>query len=328
MSLNLDKYADDFESLLHNPGKCINYMPIIRNVFLPYLVEVHGDIDTEEHLFVHEISRSDIILAGVRYVDTTGKVRGQRAIDKYLTVIGEFYKKVIDRIYPVNSLANIGELHSLAPVIDSQSEKMLAERKTHSHIDDAEFDIVVTSLKETRSDSYKDNVLSVSLKLILLYGFKIGVLSNLSKLDYSSEMRSLRVPHSDGDRSRLELPYALSKQIDWIISKCPIRSDILFPKENGEPLSTDYFTPILDSFDSSMENKRNVHFTLTGMSKYAAIRMFIRGINPYEIAGITGMGPVDIAYCQKEAARIMNNAVNINSYIRGIRTFDVFNDVV
>ena len=325
----LSQYVQEFLDSVTSQTKDI-YKSILQNTLIPYIIKTHSEVDTIDNLFGNEFTRIDIINAGVEYVDTTRKVRGVKAVERYLSAIGEFYRSQIEKRYPINPLQKISNnFQSLKDEIIYKSSKELHDEKSYHEITDDEYIFIVSYLQNDLKKSYKNNLISIMIKLILLYGFKIGTISLLRFDNYSCEERVIILTANESNKMRLEIPYGIAKQLNDYIINNKHEGGLLFHKEKVEtPIESGYFAQVFDALDDAIEDPNHIHFTLSGLSKYAVIRMFLKGMNPITIGSITGMQLVDLLYCQKRAEEILSqnelNSMHINSIMRSVAAYEDF----
>ncbi|CQR54400.1 site-specific integrase [Paenibacillus riograndensis] len=323
---------EQFENLLNNKLKS-NYMPILKNTFLPCLVSAHSEISNIDELFMHEITRANIVQAGIQYVDTTKKVKSVAAVKKYLTAVAEFHKRVIIKKYPNTPLNSINEFQGLFEEIVEKSQKNLMPKISHDQIKDKEAKFILEYLSSLSKNSYKEQVICIVFELMLLYGFKIGTIASLKKDDFSQERRTLMISlpslHSP---IKLELPYKLSKQISDLEANYMNESELLFLADDNKKLDSSYFFEFLKNLEKDTTKTLGTqctHLTLSGLSKYAVTNMFIKGMNPITISNISGMKDVDLKNCQQAANRVLNSDNFGNSYInsnfRGMEFYEYLN---
>ena len=320
----LDNLVVEYEGLL-NAGQKKNYMPIIKKAFVPYLLsEFSKENHDVDYLLGSVLTTEHIIKGGMYYVDNTKKVTDIAAVRKYLSVVGEMCRKIIFKKYPTSTLKSIDDFQSLCDRIVERSKKDLGERKSHAHLSVEDYAKLDAYLSEVMNDSsYKQQVIIAVFRLILLYGFKIGMISGAKKEDYDGKKNTLKIyTENRMDHFLIELPYLLSRQIEKVSISNAIDSEYLFLTESGQLIYSDYFDYALVNI--SREIKATSKITTTALSKYAVINMFLEGINPIIISKITGMKDVNLRYCQQIAydmTRLDSNRY-INSKIRNIHTFD------
>lgn len=327
MDEKLNQLINEFSMQLSKPLK-EGYLPILRK-FAVFILEKHKDLTSIEKLFQNEVTPNDIINAGVYYVDNTAKVTGEKAVDKYLTAISEFYNKIVFIKFPICSLSRFRDnFKEFKDDILVRSKKELKESKSHKHLTKADYQIVVEYLKSHDRDTYKELINKIIIKLILLYGFKIGIISELKKSDFSKEYKTIKIKNDNNKPIILELPYSISNEIENIIVQNPNNSDYLFLTEDGQSITSSYADDELKSISNNIKLKDSKKYTTTSFSKYAVIEMFVKGMNPIIISQISGMGDVNLKYCQNEANKRLNDVLNINRYvnskIRDIATYDDF----
>lgn len=322
--------VNEFENLLSKSQRD-NYLPIIRNTFIPYILKKHKNIKDITKLFLNEITPDDIINAGIAYVDNTERVTGENAVNKFLSSVSEFYNRVIFVKYPTSLFVRFkDDFQQFRIEIIESSNKELKKSEAYEHLSKGDYDTLIEYLNNYEKSSYKELTNNVMYKLILLYGFKIGIITDLNKEDYSCDRNTLRIFTDMKEPILLELPYTLSKEITLIVDRSPCISEKLFLTEDGNLINSTYADDELKKIYIAMKKKLHTtkKFTTTSLSKYAVIEMFIKGINPYIIGQISGMKDVNLKYCQTIANGKLYENYNSNRYInskmRAIATYDDF----
>lgn len=322
----IEQLIHEFEFIL-NPNLKKNYLPILRNAFVPYLIcEFEKQNINSSYLFDRVLTCEHIINAGVFYVDNTKKVTDIAAVKKYLTAVGEFCRKIIYKKYPTSILKSIEDFQSLCDEIVNRARKDLRAKSSHSHLSNDDYSKLSNYLRLLEDSQYKQQVIIAVFRLILLYGFKIGIIAAIKKSEYDEQKNTLKISMVNQDESFIiELPYLLSRQIEKINKNNAFKSEYLFLSENGQVLTSDYFDYFLNNISKEIKSSKKI--TTTSLSKYAVINMFLEGINPITISQISGMKDVNLKYCQQVAYDRTRNNTNryINARIRNINTYDDFN---
>lgn len=318
---------DEFSVQLSKPIRN-NYIPILRK-FIISILDKHKNTKSIDKLLENEITPDDIINAGKFYIESTDKVTGTKAVDKYLTAVSEFYNRIIFNRYPMCNLLRFRDnFQEFRNDIIDRCNKDLKDSEAHKHLSKADYKIVMNYLNYQDRDTYKEKVNKVIFKLILLYGFKIGIISNIKKSDFSTDRNTI-VIRNDNEPIILELPYSIAKEINYINNQNALKSDYLFLTEDGQIITSAYVDDELKNISRKINVNANNKFTTTSFSKYAVIEMFVKGMNPLIISQISGMKDVNLKYCQYEANKRLNDEFNVNRYVnsklRGISTYDDFN---
>lgn len=328
MSLEIDfkLLLDEYEKTL-TAEQLKNYFPIIRKSFFPYLLKHYSNkIDDSEYLLNSVLTCEQIIDAGVYYVDNTKKVTNIAAVQKYLSAVGELCRRIIFKKHPNSILKSIVDFQPLCDDIAERAVKELQRKTVYANLSDSDYEKLNQYLNSLDDSQYKQQITIAVFRMILLFGFKIGIIAAIKRDDYDEQRNILKVHSEDGqDNFRIELPFLLSKQIEKIKKCDQFGSEYLFLSENGQSLSSDYFDNALRNISKEIHAAKKI--TTTGLSKFAVVNMFLEGMNPITISQITGVKDVQMKYCQRVAYDKTKGDTNryINSKLRNIPTYDDFN---
>ena len=295
-----------------------SYVPII-NAFILHINDVFSDKnETVDAIFTHLITRRVIEDAGLTYIESD-KVTSVAGVSKYLTVVGDFYFNLIHERYPQNILRNYNFQESYKNIL-MRTGKTLEEKKSFDHISKEDYKKLKDFFRNSDNLSTKQRAANVAMQLMLLYGFKIGIINDLKKDDFDEEQGVLIVNR----KYLLELPFTLAREIASM-KRSNDYSVYLFSGKNGQKTNNNHFDydikRLKDEQDLQIDN-----LTTSSLTKYAIINLFEQGLNPTTISEITGAKSDVLEYCQMEAANNLQTISNrfINSKIRNIETFEDF----
>lgn len=323
MSRELEQLLEKFEQGL-TKGKYNSYMPILRNSFIPYLEEKHGEEieKSVDRFFEVFVSPNDIVEGGIWYIDNTAKVTNEAAIHKFLTATSEFFKKVIFPKWQRCPLSTVDNFKIYYQEILTGSNKELKKHTSRIHLDDKNVNELLKCLYELDDIVPKNTMLKAVIPLILLYGFKIGTIAEIKRKDFDNIRRTINIQIKD-NIVNLELPYNVFVYVDKIYNR-EIDDIYLFDTAKGQRLVSDYFDDFLIRCNKRIQAEAKI--TLDGLAKYAVINMFLSGMNPIVIEQISGMKDINLSYCQRQAWE--KNKVQLNRYINSkIRGIDIFDNL-
>ena len=317
----MENLLQEFENGL-NDGKKKNYMPILKDWFAHYILDQHKTIDDAMILFTHEITREDIINAGVAYVDGASKVTSTSAVDKYLTAVSMFSKTIAEN-YPQTVLQTILNYQDLSPDIILRAKKKLKEKQGYICLSAEEYKTLKSFIKNEQNFSYKQKVAKVCIELMLLFGFKIETLIELKKVDFIVEQRLLRRRSiEDGREFSLDLPHGLFCELTELVGQSNVEVPYLFVDETQRPISVQYLN---DEFNRIRE-KTDVKISTTRLSKYGCVQLLLAGVPTKIVGQVTGVKSTHLKECQEWVSKILGDNTDrfLNSKIRGTQTFEDF----
>lgn len=320
-SENLTKYQYD------------QYIPKLRDYFIPYLLINKGHISDIKRLLCNEITLSDISNSTIFYITSNENIESLSAINDYLIALNKFFDDVIYPTYPNPTLAIHKNFNSLYDEINATLISMgihLRNPEVNPPLTEEDLPFILLHLNFLPSDSLKRQQVKCITKLMLLYGFSTDKIATFKLTDFNRERNTLKVS-CDNTEVYLELPFTLAQQIHYYTQSRVISSHLLFLKQTGKPISNDFTTEFFEeikkdvpiSLHHSTTSKNR--FTNTGFQKYALIQMILKGINIGILEGFTGQGSNIIEDCQSHVNNIQKLKRNryINHMIRGLEIYDL-----
>lgn len=317
------------------------YIPKLRDYFVPFIMENKSDCQTLDRLFKDEFTRSDIIKSAIYYIVNNENVESKSSIDDFLIALNRFFDETVFLSYHNSTLSRLRPFTSLSNEVEVELKKLsirLREREAFPHLNDEQAAFLTECLKEYRVNRLKSHQVKIIIKLLMLYGFSFDKIAPLNLEDYSPVKRTLKIKYKRTiDRNVfLELPYPLASELESYLKvrkeNNKIDSDLLFITENNSAIKNDLTLNFLnqvkikyEEFSAESILGKNP-FTPTGIEKYAIIRMILAGMNQSVIMELTGQKDDIFNYCQNKVNEIkmLDRNRYINHMIRGIVTYDGF----
>jgi len=317
------------------------YIPKLRDYFIRYVLENKKDIKDIESLFKYELTRNDIIKSTKFYVTRNEDVKSKGAIDDFLIALNQFFELEIKEKYFNQNLINLRPFMKLSLEIGYEllnEGVKLKDKESYPAINDNQFNYLIQLIKDDNDNSMTKLQSRIIVKILLLYGFSPGRIISLKVSDFIIEKRSLYINYCENPNRfiKLEIPYSLfndllkhSEQRKNTKGFC----DNLFITTTGNEITHSYLKYYLGKvkqdyyYKNPYEEIEDVNpFTLTGLAKYAIIKMILNGMNQSIIMDLTGFENDVFEYCQEYVNNIkaISKDRYINSKIRSIDTFDIF----
>lgn len=334
---------DDYSKHLTRHQKN-QYVTKIRNYFVPYLVENYDGIEIKE-LFESEFTKRDIIDATIYYITKNKNIKSISAIDDFLIALNSFFQRKILRDYVNQNIAILVPFNKLSNDVNSYlSDKgiILKAKESNPAINFDEYNFIVDYLKKSSKKRLMSYQRPIILELFMLYGFSYDKLACFKRESYDMERNSLKIQFNNDNRNivSLELPYKLKEQFHELFafrnSKKNLNSVYLFINENNKMITHDVasieLTKIRKAYEKEMDIEYSLYqnnpFTATGLQKFAITKMLLAGMNETIISSFTNQQEDILKECQIRVNEQFQMDINryINHMIRGIDTYDVFND--
>lgn len=315
------------------------YIPKLRDYFIPYVLENKQDVTNIESLFKHELTRNDIIKSVKFYITRNENVRSKGAIDDFLISLNQLFEVEINEKYFNQNLINLRPFMQLNSEIENELVNegiKLKEKEPFPAISDNQFKHLIEIYKNDIVNKMTGLQCRIIVKMLLLYGFKLERIFALKVSDFIVEKRLLKVTYRENPYRfiNLELPFSLFSDMT---EHSKLRKDIggcdsLFVTTTGKEISHAYLKDYLNNakqdyyVDNPHEDTGEINpFTPTGLAKYAVIRMILNGMNQSIIMDLTGFENDVFEYCQEHVNNIkaISKDRYINSKIRSIDTFDI-----
>ncbi|WP_136479622.1 tyrosine-type recombinase/integrase [Acetivibrio thermocellus] len=321
------------------------YIPIIREYFIPYLNKNKKFKNTPEdiiRLLKYDITRQDLIDGAKYYVMENRNVTSQKGVNNFLISISKFVEFLSNKGIENIALTRLLPFKNLAQLIIDELEsegKYLDPPEEDPPINDDEFIFIVEYLNAMELKSFITAEYCVMVKILLFLGLKYSRLTSLKLTDFDADNNTLKVMYDEkNDRHyTVHLPNKLSKQLKHYINlrnEKRFNSQLLFVNRKGNVPDNGFLNYFLNKIrksyienrllDEEYLNDKN-HFTPTGLIKYAIIQMIRRGINQSVIIDFTGNQEDIYRNCQNEVNEEKLESRNryLDSKLRGIDSFDV-----
>lgn len=341
---SLIDYCNAFGSTL-TKATYNQYIPIIREYFIPYLTKNKKFKNTSEdilRLLKNDITRQDLLDGAKYYVVVNTNVTSQKGVNNFLISISKFIEFLSDNGIENISLTRLLPFKNLAQIIIDELEiegKHLDPPQEDPPINDDEFMFIIDYLNTMHLKNFVLLEYCIIIKLLLLLGLKYNRLKCLDLDDFSEDNNSLKVIYDKKSKRyyTIHLPNKLSAQLKKLKNlrkEQNFSSTSLFVNREGKVTNNNFLTDFLNkirenyisenSFDDDYINDKN-HFTPTGLIKYAIIQMIKRGINQSVIIEFTGNQSYIYTDCQNEVNQQKFETRNryLDSKLRGIESFDI-----
>jgi integrase len=320
------------------------YVAKLRNYFIPYLEKKYGGIDIKE-LFNSQFTKRDIIDSTVYYITNNANVKSISAIDDFLSALNSFFQREILQNYVNQNIAILLPFNKFSDDINKHLISMgivLKEKESNPSINFDEYAFIVEFLSKISYSSLISYQRPIILELFMLYGFSFDKLANLKRESYDRERNTIRVEFDNDTRNTvsLELPYKLKKQFSDFFTfrdlKSSITSEYLFINKTGNMITHrnafDILKKIRNAYEIEMkiiyDEFQNNPFTATGLQKFALRNMLLSGMNETIISSFTNQKGDILKECQTGVSEQFHMDINryVNHIVRGIETYDVFNE--
>lgn len=336
---------EKLEELLKNFGTKLTeaeynqYIPKLRDYFVPYILENKGDVNEIEALFKYELTRNDIIKSTEFYIIKNENVESKGAIDDFLISLNQLFELEINDKYFNQNLINIRPFMKLNSEIEGRLIKVgikLKDKEAVPAINQNQYEEFIDFMKKDNGEKITPLQCRIIIKMLLLYGFSPERIFALNISDFVIEKRVLRVTYCENPYRfiNLELPYSLFNDL---VKHFELRKNIqgnnkLFVRTTGKEIAhsylDDYFKNVKQSYYEKNHSERVEEinsFTFTGLAKYAIINMILNGMNQSIIMDLTGFKSDVFEYCQEQVNNIkaISKDRYVNSKIRNIKTFDL-----
>lgn len=317
------------------------YIPKLRDYFVPFIMKEKSYCQTLERLFKDEFTRNDIIRSTIYYILHNENVESVSSIDDFLIALNRFFEETVFVIYPNATLSRLKPFTNLSKEVGLELQKReikLKKKEVYPHLNNEQADFLVEYLKEYETTSLASHQIKIIIKLLILYGFSLDIIAKLNLNDYSQIERTLKIKynHTINRNVFLEVPYHLAIELESYLKERiytdKIDSDLLFITENNNRIKNEFTVKFLKKVKLKYEEISGEPivgknpFTPTGIQKYAIIKMILAGMNQSVIMELTGQKQDIFNYCQNEVNQIkmLDRNRYINHMIRGIDTYDVF----
>ena len=193
------------------------------------------------------------------------------------------------------------------------------ETKELKNLGAEEYGVVLDYLQHLDCSQYKNSIISTVFRLVLLYGFKICIISEMKCGDFDPDRRIIRA-FVNNEQIFLDVPFELSQQLANIRGQRK-NDDYLFQDENGEKIDRSYFNGALDEVNRLLCS--DAKLTFITMSRYAAINMLMVGMNPLTVGDLTGVKSVSLKCCQRIVSERLGQNTNryLNAKMRNIQAY-------
>lgn len=320
--------VDDFGKTL-NKNKYNQYIPKLRDYFIPFILDNKAHVPDVERLFSYEFTLGDITDATVYYIVKNENVESSAAVNDYLITLNQFFSEIIFNKYHNPSLAMRGSFTSVeSEVFSKLQEKGISLREPEScpAIGRDDYPIFLSHLEEYGKSTMLKIERKCILKLLLLYGFSMDKLMTLEKDSFEEENHVLKVPVDSG-YVFLELPHLLSNNIkEYLKLRGEDDRKYLFINRKGNQINSGFTDGVFKALFEQEPDLKTVpnRFTNTGIAKYAIINMILKGMNISIICEFTGQKSDILDDCQRTVNAIQQLKRNryINHMVRGIETYD------
>ncbi|AFA46954.1 hypothetical protein [Acetobacterium woodii] len=339
ISEELDAYSNYLTKHQRN-----QYVPKLKNYFIPYLAENYESIEIKE-LFESEFTKRDIIDSTIFYITKNKNVKSISAIDDFLIALNSFFQRKILKDYNNQNIARLLPFVKLSNEINIclvEEGIILRAKESFPAINFDESNFILDYFKKSSKKRLISYECPIIFELFMLYGFSYDKLTNLKREAYDMERNSIEIQFDNDSRSivSLELPYKLKEQFYELFtfrnSKENLNSDYLFVNESNNLIMHDIASRELNKIRKAYEKEMDIDydvdqnnpFTATGLQKYAIIKMLLAGMNATIISSFTNQQDEIIKSCQIRVSEQFQMDINryVNHMIRGIATYDVFND--
>lgn len=316
------------------------YVPKLRDYFIPYIVENKKHCSDIKTLFSAEITKNDIISSTIYYIQKNENVKSKSSIDDFLIALNQLFEEILFEKYPNATLERYKPFTSIASEVESNLIKLgvtLKDREVFPAIKEEHFKHVLNKLENMKENNFKAMSCKVIFKLLLLYGLSFERIIEMKIEDFDIEKRLIIIPYNDGIDRHIALEISYKLYNDFLVyidlrGKTEFKdSKLLFINTKGKNIKHDWLSWYLDKFKGDFESitKTKIEgknpFTPTGFLKYAIINMILEGMNQSIIMTLTGAKEDIFSDCQEEVDRQKNLNRNryINHKIRGISSFDM-----
>lgn len=313
------------------PSEYNQYMPKLRDYFVPYMMEefdVNGDIDS---IFSHLFTKKNVIQSSIFYVKENNNVKSATAVNDFLIALNRFFVELVFDKYSNPTLLSSTPFSSLKVDVNKSVKKIgiqLNEKSSEPAINDDHAKFIIKKIKELDIEDEKELQIKIMFKLFLLYGVRLSKVSKIKTEDFNDERRILKIKYSENSERNIsiELPYNLYIDIRKLLDKRSI-DGLLFLKNTGSKIDQSYFDNYFKQLKKDMldESINCDKLNITGMIKYSIIQMILSDVNQDIIKDMTGVDIDIIDYCNEQV--LINKGINRNNYvnskIRGIPTYEL-----
>ena len=325
---DLLRLIDEFAKSL-GTHKYNQYIPKLRDYFLPFILEKKSSIEDINRLFSNEFTLSDISDATVYYIQNNENVESSAAIKDYLITLNQFFIEIIYKKYHNPSLAMQRSFTNLEDEVNRKLQKLninLRDPEPFPAITKDDYNLLLPFLEDYGDKTLAKVEVKCILKIFLLYGFSMDKLAEIHKDDFNVKANTLKV-NIDNSCVHLELPHSLANNIkEYLSLRSHIDSNLLFINTKGKKITpsftSGFYEALLNEY-SELKATPN-RFTNTGVGKYGIINMILKGMNTSIISEFTGQKSDILDDCQRTVNAIQQLKRNryINHMIRGIETYD------
>lgn len=324
MITGLDEIFDKFSKSIikiNDAHSSFFDFPVLYKFFTKYINEKYKrDINAQEFLS-RVLSIQDIIEACTYYCENS-QVNKVSGINKFLKALSKFCN---DFMKP-NHLDNPTLFAALpftqfnGDVRELIKNKKLSESNPFPSITSNDFENICKYLNNQKNKTIVQREISIMLKLIALYGFKLEKIRFFNKSNYNINTKLLTVSGLKNIKIPLELHPSISKELDDYLNdqRCN-QTQLLFLNSKNKIINPIFFSNDFRNIENTYEI--SVRLTTTGIAKYAIKNMLLGGLSTEQVKIISGMESTIVDACDKEIMDVVNQTLgdDVNTKIRAIR---------
>ncbi|MCO1600026.1 hypothetical protein [Desulfosporosinus nitroreducens] len=357
----IDSLIREFENNCPTSFTSDQYVPKVKVLF-SYLTQTYDGVDNSdpkamESLFKYTITHNDLIESTVFYIKDKRLTFEQAIYDSLISFNAFFkflnYSKNIENtnlIRVFNNSEELKQIYAKIKILLNENKIFLKPRQQYPSLQEEEFKFInnylISNPKLTQYKSVKSTQCLIILKLFLLLGLKPEKLFELPADSVNLEYNYIKIP-SESNNNNLYIS-RLPNNIIFLFKKLyklrekahhNSKGNYLFFNRNGKMIDNDYTTDILKDIEDLFYNENLIdinlrildrsQFTQSGLTKYAIINMIKANIPQSLILDFTGNKSDIYDDCQNSVNtdNFNENSRYIDSKIRGIETYDYFNEL-